>query len=579
VPVQRYTGSPYEPNELNQLTGDLSFAGLDSKTVDPGLLASGMYHRAENYRLVQGTLVPRLGMIPPPAINSINYGTILGVGVFYDADSIEFVCVGNSQGVWVTTPGESPFLVTLAGGAVIQGPCQFIQAFNQLFLFQGPDIAPLFWNGDITSQFSPIPPPSNPFLSTMPNATYAEYVYSTLFVPVGKDQIVISLINSYTDFFDVLDQLRINSGQDDPLVRILNWVNGAVICFKSQSIFILTNANQPIASISSLGVITPNPNVVLQQVSDHIGLVAQKAIARYGTEVLFMDTSGIYQISQVFEGQPQQAAIPMSWPIQMYFDRINKNAMSGVVGIAHREYAYFAVPLDSSTRNNCLLVYNIQFSRWEGVDFFGDPNFYADDMIFTTMNGEKKICLVDKMRGIITLYEEGLQDITGSGGLNSGQFWIPTVFQSRGYALNTGDTRVRFRTAEIRMSGWQPTYSITVSPESAFSTQQLCSGRAKNNTKYLTVGTPDWVNTNVNLDWNKPFRQDYSIYLGSGFYIDNGGGGSIFETDQAILERFRVRRVSNSCSLIISNVQGGLQIKSIMFDTIPVDRSEKSWGG
>jgi hypothetical protein len=579
MPTARYTGFAWQ-SEPSQLTGDLSFAGIDTKTVDPALLAPGAYQRAQNYRNLQGTMRPRRGMIPPPAINSVSYGTILGCGVFFDAEGNEFVCIGNSAGVWVTSPGQAPYLVTLASGAVIQGPCQFIQAFDQLFLFQGPTIAPLLWNGDTSSMFTTLPSPFEPDLTTIPDATYAEYVYSQLFVPFGKDQIAVSQINDYTSYFAALDVLEINSGQDDGLVRILSWAQGACLLFKSQSIFILVNANQQIATLNEDGSVTQNPNVVLQQISSRIGLVGQKAVATYGTEVAFMDYSGIYKISQVFEAQPQTAAIPFSWPMQYYFDQINFAYASGVVGQAHREYVYFAVPLGDVTRNNALFVYNIQYDRWEGIDTFGDPNFFADDMMVATVNGEKRILLVDKVRGIVTLYEEGLVDITGEGTFNTGWFWIPTLFQSRGYALNNGDTRVRFKMAEIRMGGWQPEYSITAVQDSQFATQNVATNRTKLNTKYLTVGTPDWNPSNTNNDWSNPFREDYSAYLGevvgSGFYLQNG---VVFETRQNVLERFRVRRNSNSCSLLITNATGTLDIQSIMFDVMPVDRSEKSWGG
>jgi hypothetical protein len=311
-------------------------------------------------------------------------------------------------------------------------------------------------------------------------------------------------------------------------------------------------------------------------------MVGYGALARYGTEVMFMDASGIFKISQVFEGQPQVAAIPCSWPMKHYFDRINFNAGAGIVGISHRDYVYFAVPLDANTRNNALLVYNIQYDRWEGIDTFGDPNFYADKMVLSTVSGEKRILLIDEVRGIVTLYEEGLFDITAgySAGFGVGWFWIPTYFKSRGYALNDGDTRVRFKTAEIRLSGWQPSYSINAYPEgpsNAGASQSLIANRMKSNTTYRLVGRPGWTTTNANSDWSLPYREDYSIYLGSGFYPDNGGSGVVFETRQPFLERFRVRTTSNSCQLEVINNQGTLDIESIQFEGMPTDRSEKSW--
>ncbi len=81
-----------------------------------------------------------------------------------------------------------------------------------------------------------------------------------------------------------------------------------------------------------------------------------------------MSQNGVYSVQrmQAASGQWQLSA-PLSQPIQPYIDRINRNAWDKICAKKYQEFAFFFVPLDNSTTNNTVLVWNGRLGRWSGI--------------------------------------------------------------------------------------------------------------------------------------------------------------------------------------------------------------------
>ena len=75
----------------------------------------------------------------------------------------------------------------------------------------------------------------------IPNASDATVFNNRLFVPVNRDEIVVSDILDYTRYSEATSRFRINSGTDDKIVRIYPWNQTTLIVFKDQSIYLLSN--------------------------------------------------------------------------------------------------------------------------------------------------------------------------------------------------------------------------------------------------------------------------------------------------------------------------------------------------
>ena len=67
-------------------------------------------------------------------------------------------------------------------------------------------------------------------------------------------------------------------------------------------------------------------------------------------------------------GKVSAVDVPMSEPIQPLIDRINWNAASGAAAAYHNNRLYMAVPLDGSSDNNGILIFDYLAGGWAGYD-------------------------------------------------------------------------------------------------------------------------------------------------------------------------------------------------------------------
>lgn len=106
----------------------------------------------------------------------------------------------------------------------------------------------------------------------------------------------------------------------------------------------------------------------VESVSYGIGCVGRKAWCVYGNDLLFMARDGVRSLQrmQAAAGQYQLSA-PMSEPLQPFIDRINWTYANKICAKKYKELALFAVPLDDSTVNNTVLVWNGRLGCWAGL--------------------------------------------------------------------------------------------------------------------------------------------------------------------------------------------------------------------
>jgi len=135
--------------------GDNSWIGMDMKTPDPAQMPPGTYREGYNCRIENGDLVSRKGTLYPGAYNFVQYNQIYGVGLFSDPNGQEWICVAVASGVWFTRDGEAPKFIPMS--TTINYPIEFVQAFEKLFMFRGPDLPPLLWAGDWAVYWQALP--------------------------------------------------------------------------------------------------------------------------------------------------------------------------------------------------------------------------------------------------------------------------------------------------------------------------------------------------------------------------------------------------------------------------------------
>lgn len=193
-------------------------------------------------------------------------------------------------------------------------------------------------------------------------------IYVSVFGPlfVAKGTIVGG--NPYAGDWDATNRsFRVGAGDGDPIVAMAPMQAYTLAVLKLNSIWLVTTDPSKDSSTQ-----TPVAGFTAQQVNQGIasgiGCVGRDAWCAYGNDVLFFAQDGVRSVQrmQAAAGQWQLSA-PLSQPIQPYIDRINRSAWSGIVAIKYAEFAFFFVPLDNSTTNNYVLVWNGRLGKWMGV--------------------------------------------------------------------------------------------------------------------------------------------------------------------------------------------------------------------
>jgi hypothetical protein len=88
------------------------------------------------------------------------------------------------------------------------------------------------------------------------------------------------------------------------------------------------------------------------------GLLAPRSLALHGTDVFMLGLESVFRYDGM-DAQPHQPENTAG-----IFARVNRDALDGAVGCMHGEKYYLALPLDGSTVNNTVLVYDKHWNTW-----------------------------------------------------------------------------------------------------------------------------------------------------------------------------------------------------------------------
>jgi hypothetical protein len=339
-------------------------------------------------------------------VNSTAHGLLVGASVYVEAafDGYSGLFVITS----VTTNSFSYKMQSVASyGAVGLGSCSYsaselittpegcdvVNAMDKVFISRGFDKRPLMWDLASTVIALPISPSSG---HKFPNCSTLMY-YGNRIVAIGKyhaetntarnyDTVSISNYLDYTDW-DIADAFTVNNGSNDQLVGVAPWTLNEFLVFMRNSIYYVSVGNDRYITGAPL-----SSTSYIKTLATDIGCSARKSVVQAGGGVFFLSDNGVYFL------QPQPASAesmklltmsdPISAPIDDVIQRINRNYASNAVATYWNNRYYLAVPLDNSTVNNTVLVYNFILKQWESVDTYptlvqtrGSLNAYAASLL------------------------------------------------------------------------------------------------------------------------------------------------------------------------------------------------------
>jgi len=379
-------------DEVISADGDQGFMGVDMRT-PPQNLPPGMVSFAENCRFRFGSVEPRRGTqaltwtsllgIEFPITFPINWNTPIstgapvGVGLWADPNGDEWQLIaavstaftlddgGGRVLVWAIKPGNNIRAVpVLADISSTEGEVWFESCFNVVTLHRGPGADPLVMT-NIDEGFKPITlSEGGSGTVPIPRSRNATFFQNRLLVPhrpentVKADNVAVSDVLDYTRYLEQINDFRINQGDSDEIVRVVPFNEQSVVVFKDSSIYAVSGL---------VGDYTTNARLDL--VTDEFGLVGQRSVATVGPDLVFLSTRGVTTLRQTELNKTQGVSTPLSEPIQPLIDRINWQVAKTTASAAYfRDRYYLSVPIDGSSENNAVLVYDFLNRAWSGYD-------------------------------------------------------------------------------------------------------------------------------------------------------------------------------------------------------------------
>ena len=174
----------------------------------------------------------------------------------------------------------------------------------------------------------------------------------------------------------------------------------------------------------------------------------------------------------------------------------------------------------------------------------------------------------------------------GVGGLSSTLNWayvdphngteiqpvdIETYVKTRGFQCEDLQ-RKRYQRLAVRIATWSPTYTFTVLMDGVNESATAINARTRSRTAYYTSAA-EWTATNVNDDWDNPYRQDYSVVPdadGTSLGITDGIN---FDQQQDAEETLPLEQRGATAQLEITNTTGTIALKSLVLSGVAGERS------
>jgi hypothetical protein len=195
-----------------------------------------------------------------------------------------------------------------------------------------------------------------------------------------------------------------------------------------------------------------NNSAYMKNLVSDIGCKAKNSIVLAGGGIIFLSDNGVYIMNPTQVGSNESLRLltssdPLSSPIDDIIQRINKAHIQNSVGIYWNNRYYLAVPLDSSTDNNCVLVYNFILKNWESVDTY-PAGFDIIKFAFGKKSNQRRLFGFDTDQGVFLMEELEYDEYGASTGTPVLPFILPQVLNSATFTPNQiqGELKTRLYT-------------------------------------------------------------------------------------------------------------------------------------
>lgn len=569
-----------------QFDGDRALLRVNMRQ-DPALLEDGEVSFARNLRFDDGrastrrgvrvmrwsqpvVLVPDsqgAGLTPQP----YSYGAVRAAAVFNEPImGQEWLLVATSSTIYRSRPGQGAVELPLDLGQASEIPegAQFVQTYNGMVLLGGRYFKPLYMD-ELHLGFKPVPDipmakPGDAYVEALPPCASGIYCQNRFFGVDARpeldkvDSVWVSDFGGVTSVLQgssAYQNFKINQGSADRLTCLFKLTDTTIVAAKSRSIHVVSQVYGDNPALAQ--------NARLDQVSNEYGCTAPRSFVLVGSDVWFLaDRRGIAGLRKTNLGVVQEVDIPRSRDIEPLTARINWNAAHGAAAASWGNYVYFAVPLDGADYNNAILVYSILNQGWCGFD--DGPAIDVLAWVKFTYGGEPRLAFVTHT-GYVCLYEDGRIDEVGNSKVVGEVMrnWISSDLIGRAYGGRVPGVKT-FQTLVARVATLTPNYVVSLSRDGVKET----TGRAQvikfPLNYYRPVGAAPYNPTNINDDFNKPYRQDYTLYWPSAGLIFPTNQSSItLEQLQEVEESWHIRWQGQYVQPVFNSLRGHLSVRAL----------------
>ena len=235
-----------------------------------------------------------------------------------------------------------------------------------------------------------------------------------------------------------------NNGGNDQVVAIAPWTLNEFIVFMRHSIFYV---NIGIGRYTT-GEPLSNDSFIKTLVTD-MGCIANRSVVQAGGGIMFLSDNGVYFMNPTAVGSNESMRLltadsPLSAPVDDVIQRINRNYAHRSVGCYWNNRYYLAVPIDTSTKNNAVLIYNFILKAWESVDTYPD-GIDVFNFAVAKYNNQRRLFIIDTDQGIFLTEELNHDEYGDAKGIPNIPAYLPFLLGKDEYESNLIDSSLTTR--------------------------------------------------------------------------------------------------------------------------------------
>ena len=255
-----------------------------------------------------------------------------------------------------------------------------------------------------------------------------------------RDEIIASDILDSDTYDRIQNQYRITAGVADYVVGLQAFAEDNLLVFNRNSIHLVRGISGSVADTS------------VQMVTSEVGCVARRSILQIGNQVLFLSDNGVYAAAFGDLYNLRGAGVPLSEPIAATIQRINKDYANKAVAAYFDNRYYLAVPLDASTVNNAILIYNFLNGGWESLDMTGQTGWSINNFVVAENSGFASLYTISPSGSIhkVDGREDGNDRLSIFAGVPAAIYPIGSNVTTRQYSYGTMD-RKKFNSYELHI--------------------------------------------------------------------------------------------------------------------------------